>query len=146
MQLLKIGYGSRPVLVSILLVLALSSSSRFGSLLVDHSVGSSLSTAFQIATPPSPGPGFGYSRQWGSLGGLSSPNGIAIDPSGNLYLADSQNYGIGKMDGNGALVDMWGNHGTGPGQFERPVAVAVDSIGNVLRQTMLPIRFKSSRR
>ena len=126
-QLLKMGYRSGPVLIFLLLVLAFSSSSGFSSLLVDHSGSSSLSTAFQVSNPPSSGLGFGYSRQWGSLGGLSSPNGIAIDPSGNLYLADSQNYGVGKMAGNGALVDMWGNHGTGPGQFERPVAVAVDS-------------------
>jgi len=128
---LKIGYGSRPVLISILLVLAFSSSGCFRSLLVDHSVSPSLSTAFQVSTSSSAGPGFSYSRQWGSLGGLSSPNGVAIDASGNLYVADSQNYGVGKIARNGTLVSMWGNHGAGPGQFEQPVAVAVDSIGNV---------------
>src|SRR5438445_11695788 len=116
------GYRSGPVLIFLLLVLAFSSSSGFSSLLVDHSGSSSLSTAFPVSNPPSAGLGFGYSRQWGSLGGLSSPNGLAMDRSGNLYLADSQHYGVGKIAGKGTLLDRWARHSRGPEQDERQAA------------------------
>src|SRR2546427_8495073 len=80
---------------------------------------------------PSSGPGFGYDRQWGSIGGLSSPNGVAVDTSGNLYLADARNYAVGKMASNGVFISAWGGYGTGTGQFKDPFGIGLDPNGNV---------------
>jgi len=85
----------------------------------------------RLLTPPPSGSGYGYSRQWGSLGGISSPNGVAVDPSGNMFVADGQNFGIGKMSSNGTLLSMWGSYGVGVGKFTNPLDVAVDTSGNV---------------
>src|SRR2546422_11379264 len=74
-------------------------------------------------TPSSSSPGFGYDRQWGSIGGLSSPNGVAVDTSGNLYLADARNYAVGKMASNGVFISAWGGYGTGTGQFKDPFGI-----------------------
>src|SRR2546422_252268 len=88
-------------------------------------------TAAPVQSSPSTSLGFGYARQWGSIGGLSSPNGVAVDNAGNLYLADVQNYAVGEIASNGTFVAVYGGYGTGPGQFNNPLGVAVDSSGNV---------------
>jgi streptogramin lyase len=59
------------------------------------------------------------------------PVGIAIDSSGNVYVADIDNNRIQKFDNNGTFITKWGSEGSGDGQFESPNAVAVDSSGNV---------------
>src|SRR6266702_1458069 len=77
-----------------------------------------------------PGPTYGYSRQWGSFGGPSSPNGVAVDPSGNLYITDSQNYAVGKIAKDGTLLTL-----LGPGQFTNPFGVALDNARNAIYVT-----------
>lgn len=64
-------------------------------------------------------------------GQLDSPNGIAVDSSGNIYVADSQNHRIQKFDSNGNLLAKWGSEGSGDGQFNLPGSIAVDSDGNI---------------
>jgi streptogramin lyase len=76
-----------------------------------------------------------YKAQWGSDGSgdgqLSGPRGIAVDGSGNVYVADWGNNRIQKFNASGAYLTQWGGSGTGDGQFDRPYGVAVDSSGNV---------------
>jgi uncharacterized protein (TIGR03437 family) len=70
---------------------------------------------------------------------LSAPNGVAVDPAGNLYIADTGNNRIRKVT-NGVITTVAGN-GTaglsgdnGPAtnaQLNRPKGVAVDSAGNL---------------
>ena len=60
-----------------------------------------------------------------------SPSGIAIDSSGNVYVADSGNYRIQEFTSNGSFVTKWGSYGTADGQFIEPTGIAVDSSGNV---------------
>ncbi len=66
---------------------------------------------------------------------FKGPTGLAVDPSGNLYVIDAGNRRIQKLDGNGNLLLMWGSGGSGDGQFnfikEWIAGVAVDSAGNV---------------
>ena len=74
---------------------------------------------------------------------LNQPTGIALDPSGNLYIADSENYRIRKAaneGGSGVISTIAGNGGvsySGDGgqaikaQLNSPLGVAVDSAGNL---------------
>ena len=87
--------------------------------------------ALLIVLPPvhnanATSPSYGYERQWGSFGGPSGPNGVALDASGNLYITDAQNDAIGKIAGDGTLVALFGT----PGQFSNPLGIAVDNPRN----------------
>ena len=81
--------------------------------------------------------GYGYSflTKCGSLGTadghFDSPNGVAVDSSGFVYVADSYNYRIKKIGSSGTFITKWGSLGTADGQFSIPYGVAVDSSGNV---------------
>ena len=84
----------------------------------------------------------GYSGDGGPaiLANLDNPNGIAVDNMGNLYIADTWNYRVRKVDTNGIITSIAGN-GTegntgneGPAidaQLKSPERVAIDNIGNV---------------
>jgi len=72
--------------------------------------------------------------------GLSLPYGIAVDAAGNLYIADSSNHRIRKVDTNGNIstVAGTGTKGfTGDGglatqaEINRPFDVAVDQFGDL---------------
>jgi DNA-binding beta-propeller fold protein YncE len=64
-------------------------------------------------------------------GEFSLPVRVAVDSSGNVYVADTGNDRIQKFDSSGNYVLQWGSTGSGNGQFSNPKAVAVDSSGNV---------------
>ena len=57
-------------------------------------------------------------------GQFDSPTGIAVDPSGNVLVADTGNGRIEKFSPNGAFV-------TSIGQFEAPNGIAIDRAGNI---------------
>lgn len=52
---------------------------------------------------------------------LSHPAALALDPDGNLYLADTGNHRIIKSDAQGRLLREAGGFGFGNEQFDRPV-------------------------
>jgi streptogramin lyase len=55
------------------------------------------------------------------------PTDVAWDAQGNTYVTDGYvNSRVAKYDRNGDWVKSWGEHGTGPGQFRTPHAIAVD--------------------
>jgi sugar lactone lactonase YvrE len=70
---------------------------------------------------------------------FANPEGLAVDPSGNVYVADSGNDTIRKITPSGAVTTLAGTAGSfgsadGTGaaaQFNCPVALAVDSTGNL---------------
>jgi len=72
---------------------------------------------------------------WGSAGSgpgqFNGPQGLAIDPAGNVYVADSDNNRIQKFTSNGNYLNKWGIAASGPGQFNSPSDVAIDSAGNI---------------
>jgi PKD repeat protein len=70
---------------------------------------------------------------------LNTPYGVAVDSIGNLYIADTQNRRIRKVDVNGIITTVAGNGVPGysgdggpatQASFNFPISVAVDGIGN----------------
>lgn len=56
------------------------------------------------------------------------PTDVAWDSRGNTYISDGYiNARVAKYDRSGDWVTSWGTHGTGPGQFNLPHAIAIDS-------------------
>ena len=78
---------------------------------------------------------FIVATKWGSTGTedgqFKNPLGVAVDSSGNIYVADADNYRIQKFTSDGGFITKWGSNGTGDGQFHEPIGVAVDSSGNI---------------
>ena len=64
-------------------------------------------------------------------GQFRSPNGVAVDASGNVYVADTQNHRIQKFNSSGNYLTQWGSQGSGNGDLDVPWGVAVDTSGNV---------------
>ena len=70
---------------------------------------------------------------------FNSPQGIAVDVPGNLYVADTNNNTIRKITAAGAVTTLAGRAGTsgttdGTGstaQFKNPRGVALDAVGNL---------------
>ncbi len=81
----------------------------------------------------------GSTNGTGTAAEFSSPNGVALDASGNLYVADTGNNAIRKVTAAGVVTLFAGtppnagsDDGTGVGvTFNQPIGVAVDSSGNV---------------
>ncbi len=57
--------------------------------------------------------------------------GVAVDSSGNIYVADKGNNRIQKFDSDGNFIAKWGGLGSGDGQLNSPYCVAADESGNV---------------
>lgn len=83
--------------------------------------------------------GFGGDGSTATSAQLDSPVGIAVDSTGNLYIADSHNNRIRKVSG-GVIQTIAGTGVAGFGgdggaatsaELDLPTAVAVDSAGNI---------------
>ncbi|HEY0158093.1 MAG TPA: hypothetical protein VGF28_12475 [Thermoanaerobaculia bacterium] len=75
----------------------------------------------------------------GSAARFYRPRALAVDGSGNVYVADTSNHTIRKVSPGGAVVTVAGaaespGHANGPGsvaRFDNPSGIAVDALGNV---------------
>jgi len=66
-------------------------------------------------------------------GPFNRPTNLAIAPSGELYVTDGYgNCRVHRFSATGALLQSWGEPGTGPGQFNLPHGVRVAPDGRVL--------------
>ena len=79
--------------------------------------------------------GYAFEFEFGTKGGkegqLEKPNGIAVNPDGNLYVLDSGNSRVEQFSPDGKYVSQFGTSGKGPGQLKKPAAMTLDSDGNV---------------
>lgn len=66
-----------------------------------------------------------------NYGHLRSPHGVAVAPSGEVVVADTDRDRIQVFDEFGRFLRRWGSSGSGPGQFKAPQSVAVDGDGLV---------------
>ena len=78
-------------------------------------------------------------RSWGSKGRpgtdektFDKPTDIAFAPSGDFYVSDGYgNSRVVKFAGDGKYLLSWGRKGSGPGEFNLPHSICVDSKGTV---------------
>ena len=53
--------------------------------------------------------------------------GVAVDASGNVYVADTGNNRIQTFTSSGTYLTQWGTHGSGQRAVQCPIGVAVDA-------------------
>jgi len=66
---------------------------------------------------------------------FNQPSDVIVAPNGDIFVADghspTSNARIVKFTKEGKFVKAWGKHGSGPGEFETPHALAMDSAGRL---------------
>jgi len=67
---------------------------------------------------------------------FNQPNDVAIARNGDIFVADGHTPGKGnarvvKFSKDGKFIKQWGGHGSEPGQFEVPHALAFDTQGRL---------------
>ncbi len=84
------------------------------------------------------GSSFGFLNGNGTAARFANPHGIAVDTSGNVYVADTDNNAIRKITPAGAVTTLAGSGTPGwvdgagaTAQFMYPLGLVVDSGGNV---------------
>jgi len=81
----------------------------------------------------------GYADGTGTAALFNGPHGMAVDSSGNVYVADTANQRIRKITAAGVVTTFAGNsisdpftNGTGTAAtFASPIGIAIDSSGNL---------------
>ena len=68
---------------------------------------------------------------------FNQPDDVVVAPNGDVFVSDGHVPGMGnarviKFSKDGKFIKQWGGHGSGPGQFEVPHALAMDSKGRLL--------------
>lgn len=67
---------------------------------------------------------------------FNQPDDVAIAPDGDIFVSDGHTPAMGnarvmKFTKDGKFINQWGRHGSGPGEFEVPHALAFDSRGRL---------------
>lgn len=97
----------------------------------------SLATTLVVTTTAAPAAALTlpFNLKWGTLGSgngqFNSPRGVAVDATGNVFVADRTNHRIQVFSPSGAFIRTFGTQGSANGQMNAPNDVAVDAAGNV---------------
>ena len=78
------------------------------------------------------GPGAAGAERMVTGGRYVWPQSIIMGSDGNLWLSDEGAHSISVITTDGQLVSQWGEHGSGPGQLDRPSGIAFDAEDNLL--------------
>ncbi|MFH2091849.1 MAG: C13 family peptidase [Pseudomonadota bacterium] len=70
------------------------------------------------------------------------PTAIAVSDRGYVYITDTNNHRVQKLNKEGYLITSWGLEGSDPGNFKNPLGIAVDSLGNVYVADSLNFRIQ----
>src|ERR1051326_774308 len=73
----------------------------------------------------------GFGGEGTEGGHLSTPQGVAIDSKGNVWVADTGHDRVQEFDAEGKFVQEFGAFGSATGLFSEPQGIAIDSEGNV---------------
>jgi DNA-binding beta-propeller fold protein YncE len=76
-----------------------------------------------------------YAGMFGSLGASNGqfllPTGVAVDPAGRIYVADSTNHRVQVFNNAGGFLFTIGGPGAGNGQFNFPSTLTLDRAGRI---------------
>ena len=65
-------------------------------------------------------------------GHFNRPTAVAVSRDGSFYVSDGyKNTRVMKFSADGTFMFQWGTRGAGPGQFDLPHGIALDSAGDV---------------
>src|SRR5947207_10621673 len=66
---------------------------------------------------------------------FNSPSDVVVAPNGDIFVADghggNDNERIVKFSKDGKFIKAWGKKGSGPGEFDSPHSIAIDSRGRL---------------
>ncbi|HEX5309360.1 MAG TPA: RHS repeat-associated core domain-containing protein [Solirubrobacteraceae bacterium] len=65
-------------------------------------------------------------------GQFESPEGIAVDPSGNVWVSDTGDSRVEEFSAAGVYMSQFGHLGEGTGAMQEPMGIAFDSEGDLL--------------
>jgi len=102
---------------------------RYGAVVLKDASGNLLGTTYLQGMGTGPQINFLPVVPTALGGGLNQPYGVAVDASGNLYVADLIHNAVKKIPGDCAASDCVTTIGGG---FNYPYGIAVDGAGNVL--------------
>lgn len=60
-----------------------------------------------------------------------APYGMTFDSEGTLFVADGRANKVLQLNASGKVINAWGRKGNGPGEFDLPHMLSVDSSGNL---------------
>jgi streptogramin lyase len=74
---------------------------------------------------------FGTSATWRNAPQFNHPGGVLVLPSGQVFVADTQNHRVVVVDSNDLVMTSWGSQGVAEGQFNQPRDIKRDQYGNI---------------
>jgi tripartite motif-containing protein 71 len=66
-----------------------------------------------------------------AAGAFNHPDAVAAAPSGDVYVADTNNNRVVELSPTDIVQRIWGSRGSGDGRFQSPDGIAVDGAGRV---------------